>query len=310
MIVNRFFKPMKSLLFFVFVTALSVNAQTIVPLWPDGQIPNNLNNKTIQEKIDIDANGIMRISNVVLPSMAVYAPPTPNGTAVLICPGGGYWIEAAGHEGVEVAKWFNSFGVTAFVLKYRLPDEALWSNKHEVPLQDAMQAMKLIRENAPSYRIDPKRLGVMGFSAGGHLASTLSTHWHRQNLPNAEVYKPDFSILMYPVISSGEHKHAGSFERLLGKNAPADMMERYSNEKQVSAQTPPALLVHATDDKAVPVENSILYYNALRKLNISASMLIYENGGHGFGLAAKQKGSVKHWSEHCKGWMEGMGLLK
>jgi acetyl esterase/lipase len=294
----------------LFTIAFAVKAQTVIPLWPSGQIPNDLQNKTIQEKVDVDANGIMRISNIVLPSMSVYSPPNPNGTAVLICPGGGYRIEAAGHEGTDVAKWFNSFGVTAFVLKYRLPDDALWRNKHEVPLQDAMQAMKLIRENANTYRIDPKRIGVMGFSAGGHLASTLSTHWHRQNLPNAEIYKPDFSILMYPVVSSGVHKHGGSFENLLGKNPSSEMMERYSNEKQVSAQTPPTLLVHASDDKAVPVENSILYYSALRQLNIPASMLVYENGGHGFGLATKQKGSVKNWSDHCKGWMEAMGLLK
>jgi len=295
---SRFFATF----FFTLYALCTVKAQTVISLWPEGQIPNDLKNKTIQEKIEVSADGILRISNIVLPTLTAYLPEKPNGTAIMICPGGGYWIEAAGHEGVDVAKWFNSFGITAFVLKYRLPDENLWENKHQVPLQDALQGMRLIRTNAAQYKINPDKIGVMGFSAGGHLASTVSTHWQE------EITKPNFSILMYPVISSGEHKHGGSFERLLGKTPTPEMLEKYSSEKQVSAKTPPTLLIHATDDKAVPVENSILYYNALRSFKIPASLLIYENGGHGFGLAKKQKGSVKNWPESCKAWLEAMGF--
>ncbi len=317
--------PMKSALSLRFVFGLIAlffsctmsRSQTVIPLWPDGQIPNDLKNRSIQEKIEVGNDGVLRISNIVLPTLSVYMPEKPTGAAVVICPGGGYRIEASGHEGVDVAQWFNSFGVTAFVLKYRLPDDALWANKHEVALQDALKAMQLVRTNATKYKVDPNRIGIMGFSAGGHLASTVSTHWQSapsmtglKNLPNAEICKPNFSILIYPVISSGPFKHAGSFELLLGKNPSAEQMEYYSSEKQVSEKTPPTLLVHATDDKGVPVENSLMYYDALRKYKIPASILVYENGGHGFGLGKKQKGSVKHWPDGCQAWMEGMGLLE
>jgi acetyl esterase/lipase len=304
---------MKKHIYSVFISiffSFNMQAQTTIMLWPAGQIPNDLKNTTIQEKIVTGNDGIVRISDITTPSMAVYEPTkgTANGTAVLICPGGGYRIEAASHEGTDVAAWFNSMGITAFVLKYRLPDDRQWSNKNEVPLQDAMQAMRLIRENAAKYSINPTKIGVMGFSAGGHLASTLSTHWHRGTTID-ENTKPNFSILVYPVISSGDMAHRGSFDALIGKTPTAEMSERYSNEKQVSQKTPPALLIHATDDKAVPVENSMLYYSALKKNNISASMLVYENGGHGFGLALKQKGSVKNWPNDCRQWLIAMGLL-
>jgi acetyl esterase/lipase len=249
-----------------------------------------------------------------VPSFTVYKAAKPTGTAIIICPGGGYWIEAASHEGTNIAKWFNSFGITAFVLKYRLPDDRLWSNKHEVPFQDALQALRLIKIDAKKYDIDPNKIGVMGFSAGGHLASTLSTHWYK-DLPSlafgtiAEAaIKPNFTILMYPVISSGEYKHAGSFDRLLGKDPKADLLDYYSTEKQVTTRTPPTLLIHATDDKAVPVENSLMYYAALKKVGVPASLLIYENGGHGFGMAQKQNGSVKNWTEHARQWLESMGF--
>ncbi|WP_229599092.1 alpha/beta hydrolase [Runella sp. CRIBMP] len=292
-------------------------SQTVISLWSNGQMPNDLQNRSIQEKIEVGNDGILRISNIVFPTLSVYVPTTPNGAAVMICPGGGYAIEASGHEGVDVAKWFNSIGVTAFVLKYRLPDDKLWSNKHEVALQDALQGIKIIRESADKYNIDPNRIGIMGFSAGGHLAATVSTLWHQakelkgfENLSDVQVCKPNFSILMYPVITSGPFKHAGSFERLFGKTPSQEQLEHYSAEKQVSAQTPPTLLVHATDDKGVPVENSMLYYDALRKLRIPASMLLYENGGHGFGLAKKLKGSVHSWPESCHQWLVGMGYIQ
>jgi len=298
---------------FIFSSTMS-RSQTVIPLWPNGQMPNDLKNRSIKEKIEVGSDGVLRISNIVLPTLSAYLPEKPNGTAVLICPGGGYAIEASGHEGVDVAQWFNSFGVTAFVLKYRLPNDSQWSNKYEVGLQDALKGLQIIRENVAKYKLNPTQIGIMGFSAGGHLASTVCTHWQLakdlegfKNLSNIEICKPNFAILMYPVISSGVHKHAGSFVNLLGKNASQEQLDFYSNEKQVSDKTPPTLLVHATDDKGVPVENSMLYYDALRKNNIPASLLIYESGGHGFGLAQKKQGSVKHWPESCKAWLEGMG---
>ena len=208
-------------IFFAFLLFLNMaHAQTTLLLWPDGQIPNDLKNSAIQEKSETGKDGILRISDVTIPSMTAYFPAKSNGAAVLICPGGGYWIEAAGHEGTDVAKWLNSFGVTAFVLKYRLPDDRLWSNKHEVPLQDAQQAMKLIRKNAAQYGLDPNRVGIMGFSAGGHLAATLSTRW------GSDEAKPNFSILAYPVITSNDQAHRGSFDRLLGKTPTPEKIGR------------------------------------------------------------------------------------
>ncbi len=311
---------MKKNLFLFFASYFTVSslqmaqAQIIVPLWPEGQIPNSLNNTTIKEKNETGTDGILRISDITVPTFAVYKAAKPTGTAVIICPGGGYWIEAANHEGTNVAQWFNSFGVTAFVLKYRLPDDRLWANKHEVAFQDALQALKLIKIDAKKYDIDPNKIGIMGFSAGGHLASTLSTHWYK-DLPAQALgtvaeaaTKPNFAILVYPVISSGVHKHGGSFERLLGKDPKADLLDYYSTEKQVTVHTPPTLLIHATDDKAVPVENSLLYYSALKKVGVSASLLVYENGGHGFGMAQKQSGSAKNWTEHTRQWLSSMGF--
>lgn len=292
-------------------------SQTVISLWSADQMPNDLKNRTIREKIEVGNDSILRISNIVFPTLSAYLPANPNGSAIMICPGGGYGIEASGHEGVDVAKWFNSIGVTAFVLKYRLPDDRLWSNKHEVGLQDALQGIKLIREGADKYKIDPNRIGIMGFSAGGHLAATVSTLWPKvkelkgfENLSSADLCKPNFSILMYPVITSGPFKHSGSFQNLLGKTPSPEQLERFSAEKQISEQTPPTLLIHATDDKGVPVENSILYYDALRKLRIPTSMLLYENGGHGFGLAKKLKGSVHSWPQSCHQWLIGMGYIQ
>ena len=279
-----------------------------IPLWPAGQVPNDLNNAAVQEKSETASDGITRISNVKIPTLTVYRPAKPNGTAVMICPGGGYWILAWNHEGIKVAEWLNALGITAFILKYRLPDDKLWANSAQVPLADAMQGMKLIRRDAQKYGIVPTKIGVMGFSAGGHLASTLATHWH-QGAAASEEAKPNFSILMYPVITYGENAHRGSAERQLGKNATRSMIEFYSNERQVTEKTPPSVLFHSTDDLAVPVENSLLYYSALKKYNISAEMHVYPTGGHGFGMAENQTGSVKTWPDACKKWLAGLGLL-
>ncbi|WP_461100581.1 alpha/beta hydrolase [Spirosoma koreense] len=279
-------------------------SQEVIKLWPDNAIPNAIAGAQITEKSET-AGGILRISNVSVPTLTTYLPAKDKmtGAAVMICPGGGYSILAASHEGEDVARWFNSFGVAAFVLKYRLPNPDIMTNQQEVPLMDAMQGMTLIRQNAARYGISPDKIGVMGFSAGGHLAATLSTHYHR-GTQASETAKPNFSILLYPVITFGDKAHAGSRDKLLGKlNTSPDLIAYYSNEQQVTSQTPPTFLVHSEDDKTVPVENSINYYLACLKNGVAAEMHLYPKGGHGYGLRTEKFGSLNAWPDACKAWL-------
>ncbi|NIJ55706.1 alpha/beta hydrolase [Dyadobacter arcticus] len=294
------------------VSSYKVMAQTeTINLWPDGKIPNFKNN-SIEEKSVTDAQGILRISGVTVPTLAVYVAPKEKatGASVVICPGGGYGILAASHEGSDFAQWFNDRGITAFVLKYRLPSEKGMEHQHEVPLIDAMQALKLIRQNATKWNVDGQKIGIMGFSAGGHLAATLSTHFNIG--PKAlEEAKPNFSILLYPVISfMPSIAHAGSRDNLLGPEKSDELIKYYSNELQVSSQTPPAFLVHAMDDTGVPVENSIEYFLALKKFKIPAEMHLYPSGGHGYGMRTEGKGSLAGWPAAMEGWLRAMGYMK
>ncbi|UFH54903.1 alpha/beta hydrolase [Spirosoma sp. KNUC1025] len=288
-----------------FQTALS---QEVIKLWPDNAIPNAIPNAQITEKSETDANGILRISNVSVPTLTAYIPPKGKmtGAAVMICPGGGYGILAASHEGSDVARWFNEIGVAAFVLKYRLPMPEIMTNQQEVPLMDAMQGMTIIRQKAAQYGINPDKIGVMGFSAGGHLAATLATHYHRG--PKAsEMAKPNFAILLYPVVTFGEKAHTGSRDKLLGKlNTSPELIAYYSNELQVSSQTPPSFLVHSEDDKSVPVENSINYYLACLKNGVPAEMHLYPTGGHGYGMRTAKFGSLNTWPDVCKAWLTAL----
>ena len=291
------------------VLTQSVYSQEIIDLWPANAIPNAIPRATSTEQ-SVTEGGILRISNVSVPTLTAYVPTgTATGAAVMICPGGGYSILASGHEGEDVARWFNGMGVTAFVLKYRLPNPAIMTAQYEVPLLDAMQGIVLIRQNAVKYKIDPNKIGVMGFSAGGHLASTLSTHYFRGKRATEEA-RPNFSILLYPVISFGEVAHGGSRDKLLGdlKTSP-ELIAFYSNELQVTEQTPPTFLVHAEDDKTVPVENSILYYQACTAKNVPAEMHLYPKGGHGFGLRTEKFGSLNEWPDACKAWLKSLGML-
>ncbi|WP_246082253.1 alpha/beta hydrolase [Spirosoma lacussanchae] len=292
------------------------HSQEVLKLWPDGAIPNALPNVAITEKAET-TDGILRISNVSVPTLTAYLPPKEKatGAAVMVCPGGGYSILAASHEGEDIARWFNQMGITAFVLKYRLPDPKIMTNQHEVPLLDALQGLTLIRQNAGRYGIDPAKIGIMGFSAGGHLASTVSTHYHRPPKSGSalqpDAAQPNFAILLYPVITFGEKAHTGSRDKLLGtlKTSP-ELIADFSNELQVSAQTPPTFLVHSEDDKAVPVENSILYYQACLKNNVPVEMHLYPKGGHGYGLRTQKFGSLNSWPSACQAWLTAMGLAK
>ncbi len=300
-----------SMLFASIVPRVALS-QEIIKLWPDGAIPNAITSAQITEKSETDANGILRISSVSVPTLTAYLPPKDKatGAAVMICPGGGYSLLAASHEGSDVARWFNDMGVAAFVLKYRLPNPDIMTNQQEVPLMDAMQGMTLIRQNANRYGIDPGKIGVMGFSAGGHVAATLATHYH-QGPKASETAKPNFAILLYPVVTFGEKAHTGSRDKLLGKlNTSSEMIAYYSNELQVTNQTPPTFLVHSEDDKAVPVQNSIDYYLACLKNGVPAEMHLYPTGGHGYGLRTAKFGSLNTWPEACKAWLMALTMSK
>jgi len=303
---------MKKLLFvlLVFITSCKMNAQTVMPLYQD-KVPNS-KQVANEEKSEMGKDSILRISKVSIPTLTIYKPahPAASGAAVIICPGGGYAILAASHEGSDVAKRFNEWGITAFVLKYRLPDDATMVNKEIGPLQDAQQAILLVRKHAREWGVNPERIGIMGFSAGGHLAATASTHFEKPVVPvdkNASV-RPDFSILIYPVISfNSAIGHIGSRDNLLGKNPPENKIIAYSNDEQVTAKTPPAFLVHASDDEGVNPVNSTRYYEALLKYKIPAEMHIYEKGGHGFGM--NNKTTNDQWMERLKNWLTSNGNL-
>ncbi|HJV76982.1 MAG TPA: alpha/beta hydrolase, partial [Paludibacter sp.] len=225
--------------------------------------------------------------NVTIPTLEIYLPDKEKatGAAVIICPGGGYSVIVYQGEGISTAKEFAKKGIAAFVLKYRLPDDSNMDDKKIGPLQDAQQAIKVVRENASKWNVDPNRIGIMGFSAGGHLASTEATHFKSALIENDNntSLRPDFQILVYPVISMQEKlTHAGSREQLLGNNPSKETVDLYSNELQVDETTPPAYITHAADDKTVDVDNSIKYFESLRHHNVSVEMHIYPKGGHGF----------------------------
>jgi acetyl esterase/lipase len=226
------------------------------------------------------------------------------GAAVVICPGGGYYVVAAKHEGYDVAEKFTEMGVAAFVLKYRIPDNATMINREIGPLQDAQQAILTVREHAKEWNININRVGIMGFSAGGHLASTAGTHYKNAYIANKKNtnLRPDFMILVYPVISFTEGVgHVGSGQQLIGKNPTEDKVKEYSNELQVTNNTPPAFLIHASDDNGVKPQNSIAFYQSLLQNQVPAELHIYQSGGHGFGLNIK--GTKEQWIDRCKNWM-------
>ena len=252
-----------SLLLFVFISAISYCQVTSLPIW-NKSIPSSIDTSSYLEKEIIKEGELQSTSQVTTPLLYKYQPKktVPNGSAVLICPGGGYSHLAMYKEGKKVALWLNSLGITAFVLKYRMPADLIMKDKSIGPLQDAQEAIRTIRRNAKEWKIDPAKIGVLGFSAGGHLASTLATHYlDKVYDADGTSARPDFSILIYPVISMEDGiTHNGSKVSLLGQNASKELIEKYSNEKQIDANTPKTFIVHATDDKVVPVENSINYY--------------------------------------------------
>jgi acetyl esterase/lipase len=295
---------LNAVLFFALMN--NINAQNqIIPLW--SKIPDEIQSSTYKEKETIN-DGVLQSTNfVTIPTLSVFIPTVskPNQTAVIIFPGGGYSHLAIEKEGTKVAKWLNNLGIVAFVLKYRLPNDAIMKDKTVGPLQDAQEAVRYVRENATKWNIDTQKIGTIGFSAGGHLASTLATHFNDKTYETASntSARPDFSILIYPVISmQNEITHKGSQTSLLGKNPSQKLKDSFSGEKNVTTQTPPTFIVHATDDTAVIPENSINYYLALKKHEVACELHLYQNGGHGFGLGVKD--TSKNWTIDCQEWLK------
>jgi acetyl esterase/lipase len=294
------------------LVALNLLGQSrVIEVW-DGKAPGSIFNPDYKQTVD-SANNWVKMRFVTNPTLDMYPAPAgkANGTAVIICPGGGYWGLAIAHEGAEIAHWLNDLGVTAFVLKYRLPDNAIMKDKSVGPMQDGQEAIRIVRRNAKEWGINPDKIGIMGFSAGGHLASTLSTHYNEKVYEPADntSARPDFSLLIYPVISmNDEITHMGSRVNLLGGSPSTDQVIRFSNEMQVSDQTPPAFLVHSMDDGAVPVQNSIGYAQAMQKQNVACELHIYQSGGHGYGLG-RSNNTESSWPEACRIWLESRGFL-
>lgn len=299
----------KQLLALLFIgNIISLAAQTEINLY-NTTIPNSKPCSLVENS---PAAG--RVQQITVPKLYMYQPTVKDSakTAVVICPGGGYGRLAIDHEGYEVAKKLNAKGITAFILKYRNPiDSACFINKEIVALQDAQRAIQLLRENAAEFNINTTKIGMMGFSAGGHLTSTAATHFNTITIENSNntSLRPDFIILGYPVISFQDSiTHMGSRNNLLGKNPTKEKIDLYSNELQVTPQTPPTFLMHAADDKSVVVMNSIQFYMALLKNKVPAEMLLLQAGGHGFGL--NNKVEPINWLNNVFAWMSTNQFIK
>lgn len=275
---------MKKILFICLVcisTGIISQNKIEMSLWPNGT-PNDNGIPKDDSHSDIMNN----------PSLTVYPAMNPNGKAIIMCPGGAYGWLAMDHEGHAMADWMNGLGITYVVLKYRMP-----VGNHEIPLSDAEQAMRLVREHATEWSINPKKIGIMGASAGGHLASTLATHY------SSKETRPDFQILFYPVITMDDsYTHGGSKANLLGENPSKELVEKYSNELQVTADTPKAFILLSSDDEAVPAVNGVTYYMALVHNKVSASLHAYPVGGHGWGYG---DGFIykRQWTEELEKWL-------
>lgn len=294
---------------FLLIHTICFGQDFTILLWKD-HIPNYQQSDEIEIR---DTTNAVRISNVQNPDISVYLPSKGNATgqAVVICPGGGYRILAYDKEGTDFAKWLNSKGIAGIVLKYRLPISKSNIINHKSPLLDAQRAIRLTRYHANEWNIKKDKIGIMGFSAGGHLASTVGTHFDTGDTNASDPVeslssRPDFMILVYPVITFNEaYKHTGSQTALLGENPDPELVQYYSNELQVKKDTPPAFIVHAGDDAAVPVENSLFFYQALKNKGISAELHIYPEGGHGFSLAIG-RGYLETWPDRCIDWLKSL----
>jgi acetyl esterase/lipase len=291
---KQFYQSIIFIFLGLFCSYSKLQAQEIIPLYPNGQIPND------------HPSADPKIKNII-PTLTVYLAPADkaNGTGMVICPGGGYAYVSYQKEGVLVAQALNKIGISAFILSYRLPHAETMNDRTIGPIQDAQQAIKVLRQRAVEWHLNSKQIGIEGFSAGGHLAATASTHFDHAFIPDPEGMnlRPDFSILIYPVISfKTDIMHKGSRDNLLGADSLNIEKNRYfSNELQVSALTPPTFMVHAEDDGGVDVQNSIVYYQALHQYKVPAEIHIYPQGGHGFGL--HNATTPDEWTSRLENWL-------
>ncbi len=295
-----------NLFFLILMSSLSAQDFSM-KVWPNGAPEKNI--PPGEERTWVD--GIQRIENISEAELYVYLPEKEKntGAAMVICPGGGYWIAAIEHEGYQIAEFLKANGIAGIVLKYRLP-----YGNHKIPLMDTQQAIRIVRSKAAEWNINPNKIGIAGSSAGGHLASTAGTHFDSGNPqatdPLARLScRPDFMLLLYPVVTFNEEwTHRGSRDNLLGKNQKWEMVEKYSNERQVTADTPPTFFILADDDKVVLPRNSIEMYMAMKKYGVPAEMHIYRKGGHGFGM--KKTGlPVNEWPGLFINWLKSQEII-
>jgi acetyl esterase/lipase len=309
-IMKKCFLPRTVLsLFLVFFVASCSRLPREINIWdgkPVEQLADGELETTDTAKFDC-------IDGIDVPTLTYFPADKPNGTAVIVCPGGGYRKVCYGKEGILIARWLNSLGITAFVLKYRLPAEGY---VHPIPLQDAQRAIRLVRSDAGKYGIDPDRIGIMGFSAGGHLASTTGTHLDdgdsiAKDRIDRVSSRPDFMILVYPVITfEAPYAHMGSRNNLLGQHRDDEqMVKSLSNNLQVMSLTPPNFLAHANNDFKVKVENSIFFNRACKQAGVPSELNIYQKGGHGFSLGREGTDS-KQWIVDCEDWLRKSALIE
>jgi len=297
----------KNFILLIMISTISVPvfAQEVINLY-DGPIPNSKANQVV-ERSHSENDGIVRIAGVTEPELIAFFPERDKniGKAAIIFPGGGYSILAIDHEGYAVAKRLAEKGITAFVVKYRLPSDEAMEDKSIGPLQDAQRAIQLVRGRAAEWGIDKYQIGIIGFSAGGHLASTLGTHFENELIPNPDhiSFRPDFMALLYPVITmEKEATHLGSRKNLLGVNPSEKQIAEFSNDKHIHANTPPTFLVHAKDDKTVPITNSERFRDSLVRHHVPVKLITYDHGGHGFGL--DNQTTDDRWFDHFIQWLK------
>lgn len=290
-----------------------------IKLWP-GKAPGSENvgfhNEVVERSKD-PAKHDRAMVHIDVPHMVVSLPKNPNGTAVIVGPGGGYARVVIDKEGADIAKWLNDIGITVFILRYRLPEDPHNTNRMDVALEDGQRAVRIVRAHAKEWGIHPNKIGVAGFSAGGHMAASVSTCYNRKvyapvDAIDQESARPDFSILGYPVISMlDEYAHNGTKKRLFGKGVKPtqEQMEKYSMELQIDKSTPPAFVFCAKDDDVVPAINSVRYAEKLRSLDIPVELHVYTYGKHGFGIGANLKTAAKDWSKACTNWLRDMKFI-
>jgi acetyl esterase/lipase len=301
---------MKQIALVVFLmVSVQLAAQQIITLYP-AAVPNSKPNP-MKEITDVENGNLVYVRNITQPTLTIYLPDKKiaTGASVIICPGGGYGVECYRAEGTLIAEAFIKRGIAAFILKYRLPSDFIMIDKSIGPLQDAQQAIKTLRQRASEWQLDTAKIGIVGFSAGGHLASTAGTHFEKSYIPNDEKIslRPNFMILVYPVISMKDGlTHRGSRESLLGTSPEAERIALFSNELQVRPNTPPTWLTHAGDDNVVTVENSILFYKELIRNHVPAEMHLYPSGNHGFVLNLP----TDEWMQSMFSWMIKSGFIQ